>query len=63
MHVLGDEDWHVACRSDEGHEDVILALGARHEDGLYLVAGFVHCVDDLVGLERDEFHSGVVVDR
>lgn len=61
MYVLWDEYWHVACRSDERHQDVVLALGARHENGFYLVAGFVHCVDDLVGLERDEFHGGVVI--
>ena len=27
------------------------------------MAGFVHCFDDLVGLQGDEFHSSVVVQR
>ena len=27
------------------------------------MAGFVHCFDDLVGLEGDEFHGCVVVER
>ena len=50
VHVLGDEDGHVASRGDEFHEDAVLALGAGHEDGFDLVAGFVHRLDDLVGL-------------
>ena len=60
--VLGDEHGHVAGGGHEGHEDGVLALGAGHEDGFDLVARFVHGLDDLVGLEGDEFHGGVVVE-
>ena len=63
VHILGDEDRHVACRSHEAHEDVVLALRAGHENGMDLMAGFVHLVDDLVGLKRDELHCGVVKER
>ena len=61
--VLRDQDGHVAGRGHEFHQDAILALGAGHEDGFDLVAGLVHGLDDLVGLQRDEFHGGVVVER
>ena len=60
--VLGDQHGHIAGRGHEGHQDGVLALGAGHEDGFDLVAGFVHGFDDLVGLQGDEFHGGVVVE-
>lgn len=59
--VAGDQDGHVAGGGDERHEDVVLALRARHEDGADLVAGFVHGRDDLQRLQRDELHRPVVV--
>lgn len=61
MNILRDQNWHVAGRGHESHQNVILALGTGHEDGCDLVAGFVHCFDDLVGLEGDELHRGIVV--
>ena len=63
VHVLRDQDGHVARRSHEFHQDAVLALGAGHEDGFDLVAGLIHGLDDLVGLQGDEFHGGVVVER
>ena len=63
VHVLRDQDGHVAGRSHEFHQDAVLTLGAGHEDGFDLVAGLVHGLDDLVGLQGDEFHGGVVVER
>lgn len=63
VNVLRDQDGHVAGRGHEFHQDAVLALGAGHEDGFDLVAGGVHGLDDLVGLQGDEFHGGVVVER
>ena len=60
--VARDQDGHVAGGGDEVHQDLVLALGAGHEDAGDLVAGFVHRGDDLVGLEGDEFHGCVVVE-
>ncbi len=61
VHVLWDQDRHVAGNGHELHEDVVLALRAGHEDAVDLVAGVVHGLDDLVGLQGDEFHGGVIV--
>lgn len=61
--VAGDQDGHVAGGGDERHEDVVLALRSRHEDGADLVAGLVHGRDDLQRLQRDELHGAVVVQR
>ena len=63
MDVLRYEHGHVAGRGNEFHEDAVLALGAGHEDGFDLVAGFVHRFDDLVRLQGNEFHCRVVVQR
>lgn len=61
--VAGNENGHVTGGGDEGHENVVLALRAGHEDGTDLVPGLVHRRDDLQRLQRDEFHRPVVVQR
>lgn len=63
VHVLRDQHGHVAGRSHERHENAVLTLGAGHEDRFDLVTGLVHRLDDLVRLQGDELHSGVVVER
>ena len=62
MHVARDQDGHVARGRDERHQDVVLALGAGHEDGADFVAGLVHGGDDLVRLEGNELHRAQVVE-
>ena len=61
VHVARDQDGHVARGGDERHQDVVLALGAGHEDGGDAVAGGVHGGDDLLRLQRDELHRAEVV--
>ena len=58
--VSWDKDRHAAGCRQEVHENGILALGTRHEDGRDFVAGIVHLFDDLTSLHSDEFHRSIV---
>ena len=60
--VPRDQDGHVACCGDEFDQDVVLALRARHEDGVEGVAGFIHVFDDLLRLQGYELQCAVVPD-
>lgn len=63
MHVARNHHRHATRRGDQVHENGILALRARHEDGRDGVAGGVHGFDNLARLQRDELHGGVVDQR